>query len=252
MDAERHREGAKMEEKERQVMEFAACDRATAANLLQQYNGDSEQAIMALVARPSLAKQVEQQGSTPYQESNAHKNDNQWPPNEVTFSEDKGQWSNHDNLYHSSHNTNSRSSPIDLTEDDDEDLRKAMQASLESENNRQKRQQEYGPSKEDTGNNMNEEEQLTRAIEASMLQSSVLTRPQSPSMLQTHLEKLDTDKLRSPEQYVFLFGAESIGLTFDQTYGFVGTIPICANLCASASSDLCSGASPSIASQFAI
>lgn len=40
-------------------------------------------------------------------------------------------------------NTNS---PIDLTgNDEDDDLRKAMQASLESENDRQKRQQEYGP-----------------------------------------------------------------------------------------------------------
>lgn len=145
---------------------------------------------------PSSVQQGPQQPAQSQQQQQKQQQPSQ-PSDEDTWADRAGG----EALRRSPRSAKRRSSPVDLTADDeDDDLRKAMQASLESENDRQKRQQYHGPARAPKTVANEEEEQLTRAIEASMLQSSAATRPQSPALSETHLEAIGDSGLRSPGQ----------------------------------------------------
>lgn len=203
------------------------------------FNGTIPSTSAAAATATNDANQY-QQAIVPYQAQNENNQSVQPTPNQASTQDQAAGWdapssfigpktppsSNNDNnnnntatswadrasegIRRSERNAKKRSSPIDLTGDDeDEDFRKAMQASLESESNRQKRHQEYGIGGNESKQSASgvhgvnaDEEALNRAIEASMLQSSSNTRDQTPALSNSHLDSIGGKDLRSSDKPV--------------------------------------------------
>ncbi|MCO5585069.1 hypothetical protein L7F22_039001 [Adiantum nelumboides] len=232
-----------MEEGIRQLVDILACDSNEARRILQHYEGDPERAIDAYFngtipsASTAAANDVNQyqQAVVPYQAPNEVADHTMQPiPIKNTAQDQSAGWDApnsfigpktpppsqnnttswadraSEGIRRSERNAKKRSSPIDLTGDDeDEDLRKAMQASLESESNRQKRHQEYGIGEHENKQNGGaihgvnaDEEALNRAIEASMLQSSSNTRDQTPALSSSYLDSIAGNQIRSNDKPV--------------------------------------------------
>ncbi|PWN34212.1 uncharacterized protein FA14DRAFT_70291 [Meira miltonrushii] len=238
-----------MEEGVKQVVDILQCGSDEARRILQHYDGDPERAIDAYFSGtiPSTSAAAAtatndanqyQQAIVPYQAPNDNNQSVQSAPNDASTQDQPTGWdappsfigpktppsTNNNNgntttswadrasegIRRSERNAKKRSSPIDLTGDDeDEDFRKAMQASLESESNRQKRHQEYGIGGNESKQNASgihgvnaDEEALNRAIEASMLQSSSNTRDQTPALSNSHLDSIGGKDIRSNNQPV--------------------------------------------------
>lgn len=241
---------ADMEEGVRQLVDILQCDSDEARRILQHYDGDAGRAIdayfggtipststaaAAAAAPASAVNDVNQyqQAVVPYQASN-DSDLSMKPASTITSSQEHAagwdapafigpktppqnnttttSWADRasEGIRRSERNAKKRSSPIDLTGDDeDEDFRKAMQASLESESNRQKRHQEYGIGGNENKQNTNgiqgvsaDEEALNRAIEASMLQSSSNTRDQTPALSNSHLDLIGGKDIRTNDKPV--------------------------------------------------
>ncbi|UZJ54220.1 hypothetical protein CBS101457_003540 [Exobasidium rhododendri] len=205
-----------MEERESQVMEVAACDLSTARVLLQRNGDDVQAAIMAFYSTvPADLGQAQQssQNAAPadhdYSKALTTWNDPASTPigpqtQSTAFEQD---WGTYDLAASKPERTSKkRNTPVDLTGDDeDDDFRKAMQASLESETSRQKKQQDYGyKTRSGAIAASDDDDALSRAIEASMQQDASMTRAQTPQSTNQNLDSLGGFRLRAPEQPVII------------------------------------------------
>lgn len=227
---------AEIEEGVQQLVDILECDSNEARRILHHYDGHTERAIDAyfngtIPTTYAALNNVNQyqQAIVPYKNSNDEGQSMQSAIKTDTVQDPSAGWDAptsfigpktpplsqtnptpwadraSEGIRRSERNAKKRSSPIDLTGDEeDEDLRKAMQASLESESNRQKRHQEFGIGGNDGKTNSNaihginaDDEALNRAIEASMLQSSSNTRDQTPALSNSHLEMIGGKDIRS-------------------------------------------------------